>query len=97
MSLMGWSSESMAARYRHVTDGMRSRVAGQLGDLIWDPVAAADQAMVTVRYDSLTAVLAVAEKCVTSRHTGARRSPAVLAALAELRAARPAAVSRNSE
>jgi Phage integrase family len=93
MSLMGWSSESMAARYQHVTDAMRSQVAGQLGELIWDSAASADQALVTVRYDSLAAVLAVAEKCVTSRHTGAHSIPGVLAALAELRAARPAAPS----
>ncbi len=93
MSLMGWSSESMAARYQHVTDAMRSQVAGQLGELIWDSAASADQALVTVRYDSLAAVLAVAEKCVTSRHTGAHSSSGVLAALAELRAARPAAAS----
>ena len=36
MSLMGWSSESMAARYQHVTDAMRSQVASQVGQLIWD-------------------------------------------------------------
>jgi hypothetical protein len=52
--------------------------------------------LVTVRYDSLAAVLAVAEKCVTSRHTGAHRSPGVLAALAELRAAQPAAASSET-
>ena len=39
MSLMGWSSESMAARYQHVTDAMRSQVASQVGDLIWNPPA----------------------------------------------------------
>jgi integrase len=88
MSLMGWSSESMAARYQHVTDAMRSQVASEVGDLIWSPpVGPEDPAAVTVRYDSLAAVLAVAEQCVTSRHTGAHRSPGVLAALAELRAA----------
>jgi hypothetical protein len=97
MSLMGWSSESMAARYQHVTDAMRSQVASQLGELIWDSAAAsADQAMVTVRYDSLAAVLAIAEKCVTSHHTSAHRNPGVLAALAELRAARPAAASSET-
>jgi integrase len=93
MSLMGWSSESMAARYQHVTDAMRSQVAGQLGELIWESGASANRALVTVRYDSLAAVLAVAEKCVTSRHTGAHRSPGVLAALAKLRAAQRAAAS----
>jgi hypothetical protein len=94
MSLMGWSSESMAARYQHVTDAMRSQVASQVGDLIWNPPAdSGDPAAVTVRYDSLAAVLAIAEQCVASRHTGAHRSPGVLAALAELRAALPAAAA----
>jgi integrase len=90
MSLMGWSSESMAARYQHVTDAMRSQVASQLGELIWDSAAAnADQVTVAVRCDSLAVVLAIAENCLTSHHYD--RSPAVLAALAELRAALPAA------
>lgn len=35
MSLMGWSSQSMAARYQHVTDALRSQVASQVGNLIW--------------------------------------------------------------
>ena len=94
MSLMGWSSESMAARYQHVTDAMRSQVASQLGELIWDSAAASvGQAAVTVRADALAAVLAIAEECVASHHTGAQRSADVLAALAELRAALPAATS----
>jgi len=90
MSLMGWSSESMAARYQHVTDAMPS----QVGDLIWKPPAGpGDPAAVTARYDALADVLAVAEQCVTSSHTGAHRSPGVLTALAELRAALPAAAA----
>jgi len=94
MSLLGWSSESMAARYQHVTDVMRSQVASEVGDLIWSPPAGpGDPAAVSVRYDSLAAVLAVAEQCVTSRHTGAHRSPGVLSALADLRAALPAAAT----
>jgi integrase len=94
MSLMGWSSESMAARYQHVTDAMRSQVASQVGELIWaQAVTSADQAMVTVRYDSLATVLAIAERCVASGHTGARRSTGVMAALTDLRAALPAAAT----
>jgi integrase len=65
MSLMGWSSGSMAARYQHVTDAMRSQVASQVGDLIWNLSAGpGDRAAVTVPGDSLAAVLAVAEKRV---------------------------------
>ena len=35
MSIMGWSSTSMAARYQHVTDPIRRDVARRLGGLIW--------------------------------------------------------------
>ena len=96
MSLMGWSSESMAARYQHVTDAMRSQVASQVGDLIWNlPPGPGERAAVTVPGDSLAAALAVAEKCV-ARHRGrARQNAEVLAALAELRAALPDAAPRS--
>jgi hypothetical protein len=42
MSLMGWSSESMAARYQHVTDALRSQVASQVGQLIWETPGVAE-------------------------------------------------------
>jgi hypothetical protein len=35
MSLMGWSSADMAARYQHVTDTIRQDVARQVDGLIW--------------------------------------------------------------
>jgi Phage integrase family len=35
MSLMGWSSAEMAARYQHVTDTIRQDVARQVDNLIW--------------------------------------------------------------
>jgi hypothetical protein len=35
MSLMGWSSAEMAARYQHVTDTIRQDVARQVDTLIW--------------------------------------------------------------
>jgi len=96
MSLMGRSSESRAARYQHVTDAMRSQVASQVGDLIWNPLAdPGDRAAVTVPSDSLAAVLAVAEKCVASHRGRARHSAQVLAALAKLRAALPDAAARS--
>ncbi|MHB1597128.1 MAG: tyrosine-type recombinase/integrase [Streptosporangiaceae bacterium] len=92
MSLMGWSSESMAARYQHVTDAMRSQVASQVGELIWDSAAGtAAEAAVTVPSGSLAAVLAVAEQCIASHHTTGDRGAGALAALAELRAALPSA------
>jgi integrase len=35
MSIMGWSSTSMAARYQHVTDPIRREVASRVGDLLF--------------------------------------------------------------
>jgi integrase len=35
MSIMGWSSTSMAARYQHVTDPIRRDVAKRVGGLLW--------------------------------------------------------------
>jgi integrase len=35
MSVMGWSSTSMAARYQHVTDPIRRDVARRVGGLLW--------------------------------------------------------------
>jgi integrase len=35
MSIMGWSSTSMAARYQHVTDPIRRDVARRIGGLLW--------------------------------------------------------------
>ena len=91
MSLMGWSSESMAARYQHVTDAMRTEVASQVGDLIWQPGRSGeDPAAVLVRRDSLATVLAFAEERA-SRRGG--REPAgsadLQAAIADLRASLP--------
>lgn len=88
MSLMGWSSGSMAARYQHVTDAMRGQVASQVGELIWEsPVSGSGQAIVVSR-DSLATVLAAAEACI-SHHGSGGPSADLLAALADLRAALP--------
>ena len=35
MSVMGWSSTAMAARYQHVTDPIRRDVADRIGGLLW--------------------------------------------------------------
>jgi integrase len=88
MSLMGWSSGSMAARYQHVTDTMRSQVASQVGELIWEsPVSGSGKAIVVSR-DSLATVLGAAEACI-SHHGSGGPSADLLAALADLRAALP--------
>ncbi|MBZ4321463.1 tyrosine-type recombinase/integrase [Streptomyces huiliensis] len=39
MSVMGWSSTAMAARYQHVIDPIRQDVARRVGGLIWKPAA----------------------------------------------------------
>ena len=35
MTVMGWSSTAMAARYQHVTDPIRRDVADRIGGLLW--------------------------------------------------------------
>jgi hypothetical protein len=40
MSLMGWSSTGMTTRYQQLTDGIRTEVAAQVADLIWEARAA---------------------------------------------------------
>ena len=91
LSLMGWSSASMAARYQHVTDAMRSQVAGQVGGLIWQAAPGPGQAtaMLLVRRDSLAVVLAAAEQCVTRHGVDAGQAAVLMAALADLRAPWP--------
>lgn len=37
MSVMGWSSTAMAARYQHVVASIRRDVADQVGGLLWQP------------------------------------------------------------
>lgn len=36
MSIMGWSTTAMAARYQHVTDPIRRSVAERVDGLLWD-------------------------------------------------------------
>jgi integrase len=62
MSLMGWSSAEMAARYQHVTDTIRQDVARQVDVLIWQARGtAADDGTIPVSRGSLTAILRLAE------------------------------------
>ena len=62
MSLMGWSSAEMAARYQHVTDTIREGVARQVDSLIWQARGAVtSESIVPVRRSSLTAILRLAE------------------------------------
>ena len=62
MSLMGWSSADMAARYQHVTDTIRQDVARQVDGLIWQARGtAAGDSTIPVSRASLTAILRLAE------------------------------------
>jgi integrase len=62
MSLMGWSSADMAARYQHVTDTIRQDVARQVDGLIWQARGtAADDGTIPVSRASLAAILRLAE------------------------------------
>ncbi len=81
----------LRARYQHVTDAMRSQVASQVGDLIWQAAPGPDQAtaMLLVRRDSLAVVLAAAEQCVTRHGVDEGQAAGLMAALADLRAAWP--------
>lgn len=62
MSLMGWSSTAMAKRYQHVTDTLRADVATQVGSLIWETSEGPREQTVSVRRDSLAAILALVER-----------------------------------
>ncbi len=62
MSLMGWSSTDMAARYQHVTDTIRQDVARQVDVLIWQARdSSTGEGTVPVSRVSLTAILRLAE------------------------------------
>lgn len=88
MSLMGWSSESMAARYQHGTDTLRNQVASQVGELIWKPIAEpSDQDPVVVSRGSLAAMLTAAVDCAECHHDPSRRTDQLLAAIADVRSA----------
>jgi integrase len=88
MSLMGWSSGSMAARYQHVTDALRSQVASQVGELIWKPIAGqSGQNPVVVSRRSLAAMLTAAVDCAECHHAPGGRTDELLAAIADVRAA----------
>ena len=90
MSLMGWSSESMAARYQHVTDALRTHVASQVGELIWDSAASGDdQTTLMVRRASLAVVLAAVEDCIAGHRDSTGSRTDLLTALDDLRAALP--------
>lgn len=44
MGLMGWTKSEMVARYQHLTDDVRSGIAGRVGALLWDKTEESDSA-----------------------------------------------------
>ncbi len=62
MSIMGWSSVEMAARYQHITDAIRQKVAGQVGQVLWQTTSSPGRTdLVTVRREALTAILPIVD------------------------------------
>ena len=61
MSIMGWSSVEMAARYQHITDAIRQKVAGQVDQVIWRATSLNQTGMVTVRRKALAALLPIVD------------------------------------
>ncbi|HZR50426.1 MAG TPA: tyrosine-type recombinase/integrase [Streptosporangiaceae bacterium] len=59
MSIMGWSSVDMVARYQYITD-IRQKVAGQVDQVIWQTTSAPGEP-VTVQREALAAILPVVD------------------------------------
>ncbi len=84
MALMGWSSESMAARYQHVTDAIRAEVATQVGGLIWEAGDGGQD--VTIRREAIATVLPLIEGAIADGRGDAQQLTGLQQLLAELRA-----------
>jgi hypothetical protein len=62
MSIMGWSSVEMVARYQHITDAIRQKVAGQVDEAIWQTTSSPDgTGVVTVRREALAVILPIVD------------------------------------
>jgi hypothetical protein len=62
MSIMGWSSVEMAARYQHITDTIRQKVAGQVDQVIWQTTSSPDETgLVGVRGEALAVILPIVD------------------------------------
>jgi hypothetical protein len=97
MALMGWSSESMAARYQHVTDAVRSEVARQVGSLIWEARSGPDGDAVTIRRRTLAVILPIVEEAITGGGGNAERLAGLQEALSDLRSSLPGAAAEAPE
>jgi hypothetical protein len=82
------------APWRPVTDTMRSQVASQVGELIWDSAAGNDdQGTLVVHRGSLAIVLAAVEECLATHRGGTGQRPGLLVAITDLRGALPPATA----
>lgn len=88
MSLMGWSSTSMAKRYQHVTDTIRTEVASQIGGLFWEARTKVERPqLVTVRRHSLATILPLVESGLLSNRADELDMAELEAALIDLQSA----------
>jgi integrase len=100
MSIMGWSSVDMVARYQHITDAIRQKVAGQVDEVIWQTTSSPASAdVVTVRREALAVILPIAD--IGLAHSDVETLTDLEDAIAHLRAALadesgPGAVPKNS-
>ena len=85
MSIMGWSSVDMVARYQHITDTIRQKVAGQVDQAIWETTSSPDETgQVTVRREALAVILPIVD--VGLAHSDAEALADLEEAIAHLRA-----------
>jgi hypothetical protein len=62
MSIMGWSNVEMVARYQHITDAIRQKVAGQVDQVIWQTTSSpGDTGLVTVQREALAVILPIVD------------------------------------
>jgi integrase len=92
MSIMGWSSAEMAARYQHITDAIRRQVARQVDQMIWETGGQpSEDEMVKVKRQALAVILPLVETGLA--HSDVEALAATQEAIAHLRAA----LSRDDE
>ena len=86
MSIMGWSSVEMAARYQHITDAIRQKVAGQVDQAIWQTTSSPDDTgLVTVQREALAVILPIVD--IGLAHSDAQALADLEDAIAHIRAA----------
>jgi hypothetical protein len=76
----------MAARYQHITDAIRQKVAGQVDQVIWQTTSAPDSSgLVTVQREALAVILPIVD--IGLAHSGVEALADLKDAIAHLRAA----------